>query len=344
MNGRERYLRALEFAGPDRVPLMHRAVPGAFRQHGRGLTDLYERYPADVLFSPTGRSWFGFNRLVGEASGVLRGATDEWGCVWDSLSADYFGQVVGHPLDDWAKLADYVLPTPATGREGVDALVDVARADGHAHYVPVLLGTLWQQTFWLRGFENALIDVLDDRPEMYELRDRLVEFLLRRVEIILEHRDYVDGIQINDDWGTQQGLMISPAHWRQVYKPAYKRLVDAIHAGGKKAHLHSDGHIAAVIEDLLELGFDEINPQVSCMDLAELSRQCQGRVCVRADVDRQYYLPYGTPEEMRAHVRSLYDAFGSPAGGYVGYGEVSADTSLANVEAMLQAVYGLAPA
>lgn len=338
MDGRERYLRALHFAGPDRVPMMHRAIPGAFSLYGQQLRELYERYPADVLFSPVAYTWFGFDRVVGEGSGRLRGAVDEWGCVWDSLADGYLGQVVGHPLDDWAKLEDYRFPDPASGRAGVDALVDAVRADGHRHYVPVLAGTLWQQTFWLRGFENALLDVLDDRPEMHYLRDRLVEFLLQRIEIILEHREHVDGIQINDDWGTQQGLMISPAHWRRIYKPAYARLVAAIHSAGLQAHLHTDGHVAAIVEDLIEIGFDEINPQVSCMDLADLSRRCRGRVCVRADVDRQYHLPYGTPAEMAAHVRSLYDAFGGPTGGYVGYGEVSTDVPLANVEAMLRAI------
>ncbi|MHB1135011.1 MAG: uroporphyrinogen decarboxylase family protein [Chloroflexota bacterium] len=341
MDGRERYLRALHFAGPDRVPVMHRTLPGAFRRFGRALEELYERYPSDVLLHPSSRTWFGFNRGVGEGSGKYQGAVDEWGCVWDSLSDDYLGQVVGHPLDEWHKLEDYHFPAPETGQEGLADLGATVQADGHQHYVPVMLGTLWQQYFWLRGFENALFDVLEDRAEMYELRDRLVKFMLQRLEIILRQKEHVDGIQINDDWGSQQALLINPVAWRRIYKPAYARLVEAIHASGCQAHLHSDGHIAAIVPDLIELGFDEINPQVSCMDLGELRGLCRDKICVRADVDRQYFLAYGTPAEMRGHVRQLYDTFASPRGGYIGYGEAAPETPLANVEAMLASFYEL---
>src|SRR5512137_149599 len=103
MNCRERYTRAITFSGPDRVPVMHRTIPGAFRRHGGRLETLYERYPSDVLLSPSTRAWFAFRRGVAESSGALKGAVDEWGCVWDSLNDDYLGQVFGHPLEDWAK-------------------------------------------------------------------------------------------------------------------------------------------------------------------------------------------------------------------------------------------------
>jgi len=99
MNSRERYTRAVTFANPDRVPVMHRTIPGAFRRHGGRLETLYARYPSDVLLSPSTRAWFAFKRGVAESSGALRGVKEEWGCVWDSLNDDYVGQVVGHPLD-----------------------------------------------------------------------------------------------------------------------------------------------------------------------------------------------------------------------------------------------------
>ena len=340
MNSRERYRRAITFTGPDRVPVMQRTLPGARRKHGEALRDLYARFPGDVLLSPATGGWFAFRRGVGESSGARRGAVDEWGCVWDSLTDDYLGQVVGHSLDDWEKLKGFAWPEPTVGIDGVHEMVEAVKADGHQHYVLIEIGSLWQRTNWLRGFENSLVDVLEERSEMAFLRDRLTDFLVKRVEILHSYRDVVDGIQINDDWGTQQALMISPDHWRRLYKPAYARIVKAIKDGGWFAHLHTDGVTEAILEDLIEIGFDEVNPQMSCMDIETLGRRFGGRVCVRADVDRQVTLPFGTPADVEAYVRRLFAAFGQRNGGYVGYGQVGTDVSLANGEAMLKTFFG----
>ncbi len=337
MNSRERYRRALTFTGPDRVPIMHRTIPGAFRKLGKPLEDLYARHPSDVLLSPSTRAWFAFKRGVVEGSGRLRGVTDEWGCVWDSLTDDYLGQVFGHPLEEWEKLDGFKWPEPTVGIEGLHELAAAVKADRHQHYALIEVGTLWHLTNWLRGFENSLVDVVEDRPEMYLLRDRLTDFLLKRVELLLREREHIDGILVNDDWGTQQALMIRPDHWRRIYKPAYAKIVAAIKGGGCFAHLHTDGVTHEIMEDLIEIGFAELNPQMSCMNIEEVGRRFGGRVCFRADMDRQHILPFGTPAEVAAYVRRLYRAFGRPGGGYIGYGQVGTDVPLANADAMLTA-------
>jgi len=337
MNSRERYRRAITFSGPDRVPLMHRTIPGAFRRHGGRLEALYERYPSDVLLSPSTRAWFAFKRGVVESSGALKGVKDEWGCIWDSLNADYLGQVFGHPLKSWDALAHFKEPEPTVGIDGLAEMIETVKADGHQHYALIEVGTLWHLTNWLRGFENSLMDVIEDRLEMYELRDRITSFLLKRVEILLRHKEHIDGILVNDDWGTQETLMIRPEYWRKVYKPAYAKLVAAIKAGGCFAHLHTDGVTDAIMEDLIEIGFDELNPQMSCMDIESVGRRFGGRVCFRADMDRQYVLPFGTPAEVAKYVERLYAAFGSSKGGYIGYGQINTDVPLENAEAMLVA-------
>jgi len=341
MNSRERYSRAIKFDQPDRVPIMHRTLPGSFHKYGKRIDDLYARFPSDALLSPSTHGWFNFKWAVGETSGQLKGATDEWGCVWDSLTDDYLGQVFGHPLADWSALDGFKAPDPMVGIEGVDEMVETVKADDHQHYSLIEVGTLWHRTNWLRGFENSLIDVVEDRPEMYHLRDLITEFLLKRAEILLARREYIDGVLVNDDWGTQQTLMIRPEYWRKIYKPAYAKIVEAIHSGGLNAHLHSDGVIDAIMDDLIEIGFDELNPQVSCMDIEDLGRRFGGRVCFRADMDRQYTLPFGTPSEVEALVQRLYNAFGRSGGGYVGYGQIGTDVPLANGESMLAAFNGL---
>jgi len=340
MDSRERYERALTFQGPDRVPLMHRTLPGAFREHGQALEELYARYPSDVLLSPKGRAEFGFfdQRRGGKTAEDL--SYDEWGCGWLDLTADYAGQVVEHPLADWAALDNYRPPDPMSGEEGVHYMEEVVVQDGHRHFVVANGGNIFFRMVWLRGYEDLLTDLHDDRPEVYALRDMILEWHIKRIERWLETGG-VDCMRLGDDWGTQTSLMVSPTVWRKVFKPAYKRMVDVIHDGGAYVSLHTDGYTWEIIPDMIEIGFDEINPQVQLMDVEELGRRYGGKVCFRADLDRQWVLSRGTTEDVRAHVQRMFNAFGQFNGGYVGYGQLGADVPIENAEAMLDAIVSL---
>ena len=340
MDGRERYIRALTFAGPDRVPVMHCTLKGAWLAHRQALADLYARYPSDVLLASRTRGPFAF-------SGSERGhwadgavTRDDWGCGWLWNTPEYMGQAVHHPLADWRDLADWRPPDPMTGAEGVATMAAEVEADGHRHFVFVDGGEVFQRMIFLRGMEALMVDLHEGRDEVLELRDRIVEVCLRRIER-WGATEVVDGIILRDDWGTQQALMIRPEVWREVFRPAYARLIDAIHEAGAYASFHSDGVIDAILPDLIELGVDEVNPQAHVMDIEALGRRFGGKVCVRADIDRQFAMPHGTPDDVAQLVRRLFAAFGSPRGGFAGWAEMSSDVPLANGEAALATFFDL---
>jgi hypothetical protein len=73
------------------------------------------------------------------------------------------------------------------------------------------------------------------------------------------------------------------------------------------------------------------------MDIESVGHSFGGRVCFRADMDRQYVLPFGTPADVTALVERLYNAFGTKNGGYIGYGQINTDVPIENAEAMLTA-------
>ena len=84
MDSRERYIRALTFDGPDRVPVMHCTLKGAWLAHGQALEELYARYPSDVLMSRRSRGIFAFTGS--ERGQWADGAVtyDDWGCGWST--------------------------------------------------------------------------------------------------------------------------------------------------------------------------------------------------------------------------------------------------------------------
>jgi hypothetical protein len=101
--------------------------------------------------------------------------------------------------------------------------------------------------------------------------------------------------------------------------------------------MHSDGHIAEIVPDLVDCGVNVINPQVRANGLEALAEACRGKVCVDLDLDRQLF-PFCTPQDIDDHVRQAVKALGSPEGGLWLKAEIGFDVPLENVEAICMAL------
>jgi uroporphyrinogen decarboxylase len=330
MNSRERTIRAIEMRTPDRLPIKHFTLPGAFLKYGKKLEEFYKKYPEDILYPSYGSSTMA-SEEYGSEIGIE--SKDRWGCVWVRLTDDFKGQIVDHPLADWKTLVKYRFPK-ALGWPEFTIVENAIKKDRGEHYVLVDGDTLWQRMFYLRGMEKLFVDIMMGREEVYKLRDRILEYILKRVEKWVNLG--VDGIQFRDDWGTQYQLMIRPSIWREIFKPAYREMFKAVHKEKTHVHFHSDGMIQPIVQDLMEIGVDVLNLQLSTMNILELGRKFGGHVCFLGGLDRQRILPKGSAEDVAAHAVEVVEAFGSFGGGYIGAGEVGADVPLENIEAMLR--------
>jgi uroporphyrinogen decarboxylase len=363
VNSRERVTRAIEFAGVDRAPIMHAVLPAGWFRHGADLHAILSRYPRDLATQSIdgragGGATFGYQSTAGlgasfpvvddfayldarsfelgtvGASGLSR---DEWGCVWERIDPGIVGQVIEHPLADWGALPGYRWPDPlAYWRFDAPSIAaTIANARAADKYLVAYAGNLFELMQWLRGYTQLLMDVVAAVELVRELAARVTDYDLATVDYWLSLDG--DAIAFNDDWGTQQALMISPDAWRRIFKPCYKRLFDRVHAAGRHVHFHTDGNTTAIIPDLIELGADVVNLQLSAMDIDEVARIAAGKVCLRTDIDRQYILTRASEAEVTDYVRRVFDAFGGERGGIICCGEINSDSRLANVAAMYKA-------
>jgi uroporphyrinogen decarboxylase len=329
VNSRQRVIRAIERRHPDRIPLTHATLYGAEARYGQALADLYRRYPSDVVH--VGSATAG---EFGEAIGVP--SRDTWGSLWVRYSDEHKGQVMGGPLESWAALPDF--EPPDTASDAILAAIEAnLSANAGQRYTLADGDILWQRMFYLHGYQATLEDLLVAPDHCAALRDLILGVMLRRVERLCALPD-LDGIHFRDDWGTQQSLMIRPELWRAFFKPAYARLFGLARDAGKHVWFHSDGAIGAILPDLIEIGVQVLNPQVDVVGRQQLSDLCRGRVCIEADIDRQWVLPYGSPEDVRAAVRADIAAFGGPEGGYIGRGEIAGDVPWANIVALFDEI------
>ena len=329
MTPRERVRRAIFFDGPDRIPIRYYNLPGAYDRHGEALLEIYRRYPPDwPLPEKQSHSW--------EMSHYSPGVdVDAWGCVWENTDLGVEGQVKIHPLEDWDKFADYQPPDPKAPLNFPWKEKRPPEYENYFMFIGAGDGRLFERMHFLRGYENLLIDILTERDRVVQLRDLVLNYTLERLELQLQVD--VDGVWFMDDWGTQNQLMIRPDIWRDLFKPAYKKIFDRIHQAGKVVFFHSDGYIREIIPDLIELGVDILNPQFSCFQLEELAELTHGKVCVQSDVDRQYLMPRGTPQEIWDYVWDVFRLFGNENGGLIAHVEIGPDVPLQNVEAVLRA-------
>ncbi|MBU0478985.1 hypothetical protein KKC91_10520 [bacterium] len=336
MNSRERVLGAIKFKNPDNIPIHHSAMPGFIDRYGEKAEKLFFRFPSD--FAGQDGRYSGSEAL----SGHHKGGEDVWGCVWMKPAEGYSeGEVIKHPLDNWNKLKDYVFPdlTPSSKHiESIKKRIREEKNSKNPRYISVGFGDArtWERYHFLRGFTNALIDIAEDASNMYELLNKIAEINIKALEPILELD--IDGVSTMDDWGTQNSLMINPASWRKIFKPIYKKYINLAHQAGKHVRFHSDGNTLQIIDDYIEIGLDVYNPQFSSIDLDKLGEKVKGKMCICSDIDRQYILPRGKPDEVKEYVEKVIQIF-SNKGGLIGRGELGPDVPLENAEAMLRTFF-----
>lgn len=336
MTSRERVIRAIEFSGPDKIPTRHATFPGTLRKHGQKLVDFLNENPDDFSGGKAE-----VPPPLDENLPPMETYRDDWGCLWLRRRGYTAGEVKEAPLADWDSYKDYQFPEALT----FEAVEEHIRRTNHQFYT---FGMSWQLNLFerlqfLRGTENLFIDLADDRAEVHELADRLVEYFIAAIKRCV--KTGADGYGFSDDWGSQKALLISPEKWRSFFKPRYRRMFDVVKDAGAHVSFHSDGWTLDILDDLVEIGVDMINPQHHIMGNARVAERIAGRICLRSDLDRQHIIPRGSPDEIEAHVKEIIRLFGNFNGGLVLHGEVGPEVPFENIMAMHRACekYGRYP-
>ena len=157
-----------------------------------------------------------------------------------------------------------------------------------------------------------------------ELHELVISYAIENVQAILaEVHPLIDLYQSSsDDWGTQEYLVASPETFATLFKPYYRRFTDAIHksAPNVKAFLHSCGAIHSLVEQVIECGFDVLNPvQWTAGDrgYAEWKAVCDGRLALwGGGVNTQATLPLGSIDDIEREVHDVVRCM-RQGGGYI---------------------------
>ncbi len=305
MEAKEIVRRAIEFEKPPRFPFWQHDVPGA----PDDVLDLWEMDRAEA-------GWY-FDQP----------GLDDWGCLWAHSDKKNMGQVLGHPLHDWARLERYRPPDPRNPFyfERLEPLLQEA---GERYVVVTSHFNLIERLHMLRGFAECMEDFYLEPARVERVLDMILEFKLELFEEL--HRrlgDRIHGIFLTDDWGTQQGTFVSQKIFEDFFARRYGELFGAIRKHDWHVILHSCGKINAFVPRLVELGVQVLNmQQPRAYGLVEFGQEFRGKVSFLTTVDIQSTLPRGIEEEVREEARLLVQNWSTPEGGFIvfNYGDPEA--------------------
>lgn len=193
---------------------------------------------------------------------------------------------------------------------------------------------------YLRGPEQILVD-LAVNPELAETIFRKISsFYLEYGQRILESaRGKIDILCTGDDFGSQNGLLISQKMWNRFLRSGFRSYIAMGHAHGTRVMHHSCGSVHALIPDFIECGLDilqSLQPEAALMEPERLKKDFGRDLCFHGGISIQKVLPRGKPAEVQEHVKKLFEAM-APGGGYIAGSShnIQADTSFENIESLL---------
>lgn len=339
----DNFTKAIRFERPDYIPMSFVINSSCWHRYPKeALWDLMEEHK--FLFPNFKRpapDWMPTYTLVARADQPY---TDPMGCVWKTSDNGITGTVVGHPLEDWGAFnTTWKIADPDTS-DGLYQVNWAQRAEqwkktkekGGSFRGSLRHGHTFLQLCDIRGYENLLGDMFDEEPLLDELIEQLAEFNLAVVKRFIDNG--CASMAYPEDLGMQVGPMLSPDMFRKYIKPSYKKLMQPARDAGIPIHMHSDGDIRLLVDDIVDSGVEIINLQDLVNGVDWIADKFKGKLCVELDIDRQKITPHGTPQQIDELILEEVSKIGTREGGLCMVYGLYPEVPLENVKAVMDAM------
>ena len=329
MKPRERILTALKRGTPDKVPWIENDIEEGLQERIMGTTDFK---PGD-LCAKLGMDGFGYHFPMGGAAvagqALQAGKGFKEGYYYpQKVTFDFVPPWIAEmgvipetgrtfikrgllTSRDSLKLFDEYLPDPDHPARYEQVAKWIAQYKGdYAVFARIRLGAASMlESMGLMDFALALYD---DPGLVKEVHRRFSEWSARVVEHL--NKMDVDFFWVNDDHADTKSTWMSRAQYQEFFLP-YQRIV--ARAIKKPWVFHSDGNLMPILDDLLTLGMNGLHPiQPSAMNIKTIKEKYGSRVCILGNIDLDYTLTLGTPEEVDREVKERIAVAGQ-GGGYI---------------------------
>lgn len=359
MNSKERVFKAFKKKEglPDRVPVQFDLCRQHTETFGRKLgikpdyalsyyEDLTYRISANEIRTKMGSDVVVVGGTVpnGYAPEQVHGdiTRNEFGMHMKPTSL--YVEVVKCPLENASTVNDiekYSFPNPYASGRFEKAKRDIDRFGKEYFIIGDVEISLFELAWHLTGLEKYMIGMLCDEPWLNLLNDRVEEWSTGLALQLVKAG--VDAIWLGEDLGSQTSTLISPDDWRVRFKPRHKRIVERLRSENPEIIIimHSDGAVAPLIDDFIEIGVDVYNPvqpNVYGSDPRELKDRYGDKICFFGGIDQQELLPSGDIDKIRSDIKERIRILGKNRGYLLAPAHIlQPDVSVRTIETMMQA-------
>jgi len=364
MNSRERVLKAFHVMPgiPDRPPVQFdlcRSLTDHFAKELGIPADYSPSYYEDLTYRISAnavRTAMGSDCVVvggtvreGFAPGRIDGEVTENEFGLHMRPTPLYMEVVKCPLSAAASVEDierYPFPDAYAPGRFEKARRDIARYKSDYFIIGDCELSIFELAWHLTGMQEYMMAMAMEEPWVRALNDKAEAWTLGLASQLIEAG--VDAIWFGEDLGTQTSMLISPDMWRAEFKPRYARMIAALKKTRPDALfiIHSDGAVAPLVDDFIEIGFsiyNPVQPNVPGSDPEELQRKYGQRISFFGGIDQQALLPSGDEKALREEIRRRYEVMGRNGNYLMAPAHIiQADTTPRMVMAMIAAVKSLA--
>ena len=360
MNSKTRVLKAFKRLDgkPDRVPLQFDLCRQLTEEFGKKLAiqpDYSLSYYEDLTYRISAneiRTRLGSDVAVVGGT-IAKGFVPE--PVKDDITKNEFGmfikptplyvEVVKCPLENAQSVSDierYPFPDAYAPGRFDKAKIDINKYGKDYFVIGDVEISLFELAWHLTGLEKYLTAMMCDEPWLEPLNDMVEEWSTGLALQLVKAG--VDAIWFGEDLGTQTSTLISPDDWRIKFKPRHKRMIEKLRQENPDIIIimHSDGAVAPLLDDFIELGVDVYNPvqpNVPGSDPQELKDKYGDRLCFFGGIDQQELLPSGNIPNIESEIRKRIAILGKNGGYLLAPAHIlQTDVSVENVEAMIRIV------
>jgi hypothetical protein len=310
MESRALIKKVLEFDNAPRIGYeLHDGNPNDFVYFGLAKKAGYDyEWHTPEHFSSEYPDMAGFH-------GYLR--KDEFGNLWGKMLNDPSpqGEVMHGVFKEWEDLENYSFPRLSDPERFVH-IEKAVSANKDKFRIGSLPGFPFAIMRYMRKMEYFLADLILEKERVFQLNETVMKELLGIIDIYSDLG--IDSIMTWEDWGTQDRLLISPALWREMFRPSFEKICSHAHKKGLYVFMHSCGYIYEILPDLIDTGIDLFQfDQPTLMGMERVAELFRKRATLFAPADIQKVLPTGDRGLIEKNVDDMIRLFGSQGGGFI---------------------------
>lgn len=329
MTPKERVLTAIDHEEPDRIPLDAWLAPELVRAL-KQLLDIDTREDDFALEKALGHDVLyrnigfcdGFSSIYREEREIGENLyQDRFGIKWKKQFHAHgcYAEFAEHPLADIGNYDTYSFPDPLESvKQELEMYARLIERDGKDHaIIGGVACTMLEGAWYLRGFEDFLMDFKRNRDFVIDLLDRTKTYSLAISRELV--RMGVDIIWWGDDFAMEAGPIIDPAIVRELLIPRYAEMVAGVRQINPRIKIafHTDGKIDWLLDDLVEIGIDILNPlQPDVNDVKAVNERYGRRLTFWGNVDTRRVMSGGSVADVVNEVRKVIAAL-APGGGHI---------------------------